>query len=69
MSISLAAPPRDGEANEELLDYIKTVLQVKKGQVHLASGGKNRNKVVGVEKSAIDIDSVISLITLEYKQL
>lgn len=37
---------RDGEANAELLDFIKEVLQVKKTQVSLDKGAKARSKSV-----------------------
>ena len=59
LSIGLAAAPRDGEANEELLEYIKNVLNVKKHQISLLSGGKNRNKIVGLENGVLSSDQVV----------
>ncbi|KXS11454.1 YggU-like protein, partial [Gonapodya prolifera JEL478] len=45
MECSLAAPPRDGEANEELLALISEHLECKKHQLSLVSGHKSRDKV------------------------
>jgi hypothetical protein len=33
VSVAIAAPPRDGEANQELIEYIASVLDLKKSQV------------------------------------
>jgi len=46
VGVALAAPPRDGEANEELLSFMTQVLVVKKKQMELVSGSKSRDKVL-----------------------
>lgn len=46
--LRLHAPPRDGEANTELLRFVAKALRVPKSQVVLASGEKSRTKVVRV---------------------
>ncbi|XP_065874479.1 uncharacterized protein [Euphorbia lathyris] len=46
LGVQIDAPPKDGEANSALLDYISSVLGVKKRQVSIGSGSKSRDKVV-----------------------
>lgn len=49
LGVQIDAPPKDGEANAALLDYLSSVLGVKKRQLSLRSGSKSRDKVVIVE--------------------
>ena len=51
IGISLAAPPRDGEANQELVNFIKSVLAVRKSDLDFAKGGKSRYKMITVDQS------------------
>ena len=48
VGVAIAAPPKEGEANEELLRYLAQVLGVKKNTVHLDKGSKSRHKVAVV---------------------
>jgi uncharacterized protein (TIGR00251 family) len=45
IGVAIAAPPKEGEANEELVRYIASVLGVKKNTVYLDKGSKSRHKV------------------------
>ncbi|XP_015869096.1 uncharacterized protein LOC107408414 isoform X2 [Ziziphus jujuba] len=49
LGVQIDAPPKDGEANAALLEYISSVLGVKRRQVSIGSGSKSRDKVVIVE--------------------
>ncbi|KAK7410870.1 hypothetical protein VNO78_02049 [Psophocarpus tetragonolobus] len=49
VGVQIDAPARDGEANAALLDYISSVLGVKRRQVSLGTGSKCRDKTVIVE--------------------
>jgi uncharacterized protein (TIGR00251 family) len=49
MSVQVAAPPTEGEANQELCEYIAQVLQLRKSQVGIHAGHKSRNKVLSME--------------------
>ncbi|KAJ8765330.1 hypothetical protein K2173_012027 [Erythroxylum novogranatense] len=49
VGVQIDAPAKDGEANAALLDYISSVLGVKRRQVSIGSGSKSRNKVVIIE--------------------
>ncbi|XP_062066770.1 UPF0235 protein C15orf40 [Lepus europaeus] len=46
VSITIAAPPSEGEANAELCRYLSKVLELRKSDVVLDKGGKSREKVV-----------------------
>eukprot|EP00667_Euglena_gracilis_P025618 EG_transcript_30171 len=49
LSVAIAAPPREGEANATLCEYIAEVLGLKRRQVSLDRGSKSRHKVLLVE--------------------
>ncbi|CAB4280601.1 unnamed protein product [Prunus armeniaca] len=49
LGVQIDAPAKDGEANAALLDYLSSVLGVKRRQVSIGSGSKSRDKVVIVE--------------------
>jgi uncharacterized protein len=46
--IRIAAPPVDGAANRELLQFIARKAGVSQGAVRLAGGGSGRNKIVEI---------------------
>ena len=48
MGVSIAAPPKDGLANTELVKYLSRVLGVKKSDITLESGSRGRDKVLSV---------------------
>ncbi|GKV17217.1 hypothetical protein SLE2022_292010 [Rubroshorea leprosula] len=50
LGVQIDAPAKDGEANAALLDYISSVLGVKRRQVSIGAGSKSRDKVVIVEE-------------------
>lgn len=46
IGVQINAPPVDGKANEELIDYLSGVLGVRKTKLSLEKGSMNRNKTV-----------------------
>lgn len=46
LEIALHAPPRDGEANEELLRFLRETLAVPRANLSLIAGARSRDKVV-----------------------
>ncbi|KAL8477290.1 hypothetical protein ACS0TY_029542 [Phlomoides rotata] len=50
LGVQIDAPAKDGEANAALLEYISSVIGVKKRQVSIGCGSKSRDKVVIVEE-------------------
>ncbi|XP_068452668.1 UPF0235 protein C15orf40 homolog isoform X2 [Clinocottus analis] len=55
VSVSIAAPPTDGEANAELVRFLAEVLDLKKSLVSLDKGCRSRDKRV-----RLDLDSSLS---------
>ncbi|XP_047070508.1 UPF0235 protein C15orf40 homolog [Lolium rigidum] len=49
IGVQIDAPARDGEANAALVDFMSSVLGVKKREVSIGSGSKSREKVVLVQ--------------------
>ncbi|OIT20887.1 PREDICTED: UPF0235 protein C15orf40 homolog [Nicotiana attenuata] len=49
VGVQIDAPAKDGEANAALIDYISSVIGVKRRQVSIGSGSKSRDKVLIVE--------------------
>lgn len=55
LKISIAAPPEDGRANAELIDFLAQTLGVPKRHLSLLRGEGSREKIVlAVEISATD---------------
>ncbi|GER29626.1 hypothetical protein STAS_05500 [Striga asiatica] len=54
VGVQIDAPAKDGEANAALLEYISSVLGVKKRQVSIRSGSKSRDKIVIIEEVALE---------------
>jgi hypothetical protein len=54
LKIRLAAPPVDGEANEELIRLLAKLFNVPRQQVTLASGQTSKNKLVRVSGISIE---------------
>jgi len=57
IGVQIAAPPQDGKANEELLDFMSEVLGLKKRQLSLVKGAKERHKTLLITESTVDIIS------------
>nr|XP_058947352.1 UPF0235 protein C15orf40 homolog [Pocillopora verrucosa] len=58
VGVQIAAPARDGEANEELVRYLAEVLNVRTRTISLDKGSKSRNKVVTVDLAEISWEQV-----------
>ncbi|XP_021713922.1 UPF0235 protein C15orf40 homolog [Chenopodium quinoa] len=65
VGVQIDAPARDGEANAALLDFISSVIGVKKRQCSIGSGSKSRDKVVIVED--VTIKSVFDALNKDVK--
>ncbi|XP_050737428.1 UPF0235 protein C15orf40 homolog [Eriocheir sinensis] len=51
VGVQVAAPPSDGEANQELVKYLASVIGVRKSDVSLIRGSRARQKVVAVSST------------------
>ena len=52
LKVKIKAPPRDGEANEELISYFSGILEIPKARIFLIRGESSRQKDLLVELSA-----------------
>jgi uncharacterized protein (TIGR00251 family) len=60
LKIRLAAPPIEGRANEALLKFIAKLFDVPLRQVELKRGEQSRHKVILVQRSRIEPDSIVA---------
>jgi uncharacterized protein (TIGR00251 family) len=51
LRIKVAAPPREGEANKELVSFLAKRFSVPKREIVVESGEKSRSKIVSVPAS------------------
>lgn len=52
--LKLTAPPVEGAANETCCHFIAELLDIPKSHVAIASGEKNRNKIVSIQGLSLD---------------
>ncbi|KAL1920563.1 uncharacterized protein VTP21DRAFT_940 [Calcarisporiella thermophila] len=60
VSIQIAAPPRDGEANKEVLVFLAEVLGARKTDISLIAGHKSREKTVRIGGSQLTEEQIRS---------
>jgi len=48
LKVKLTSPPREGKANEELIEYLSDVLGLKRCDVRILRGQKGRKKLVSM---------------------
>lgn len=49
LDVAIHAPAREGEANTEVVEYLASLLRVRRAAVTLAAGGKSHDKVLAIE--------------------
>ncbi|KAG9283988.1 hypothetical protein G9A89_005495 [Geosiphon pyriformis] len=65
VGLQIAAPPKDGEANKEVISFLAQILELRKSDVQIISGLKSREKTVRVDGLSIkQIDSLL-LVNIE----
>ncbi|ORX89436.1 hypothetical protein K493DRAFT_318668 [Basidiobolus meristosporus CBS 931.73] len=60
VGVQISAPPREGEANRGVVEFVAEVLKVRKSNITIVSGLKSREKVVSIE--GVTADEVIERI-------
>lgn len=60
LKLQIAAPPRDGEANQELVRFLSELLGVRKMDVEILRGSSGRSKDVIV---ALPVEKVLTLLS------
>lgn len=56
IGVRIAAAPRDGEANGEVVKYLAKVLGVRKSDVRVVRGDKGREKVIEVNDGKMEVE-------------
>jgi uncharacterized protein (TIGR00251 family) len=59
LKVKLVSLPRDGKANEELIEYLAGIFGVKKSSVRIVRGEKERNKVISIDIDEAALDTLI----------
>ncbi len=54
LKVRLAAPPVDGEANEELIRLMSKLFNVSRSQIAIRSGQTSRNKLIVIDGISVD---------------
>ncbi len=49
VKIRLKAPPVDGKANKELIEFLSDILDVPPSRIEIVAGQTHRNKLVAIE--------------------
>ncbi|NBX18780.1 MAG: YggU family protein [Proteobacteria bacterium] len=60
LELALNAPPRDGEANAALIDWLRVALKLTRSRIQIFSGEKSRDKVIQVECEYAQVVSRLS---------
>lgn len=68
VGVQIGAPAREGEANEELLQYLSEILSVRKRSISLDKGSKSRQKVVMIDSAEITVEQVREKLSQEASQ-
>jgi uncharacterized protein len=63
LEVAIAAPPVDGAANEELVRFLATTLDIPRRSVAVARGASSRTKLVTVDMRAIDAETIRARLT------
>lgn len=54
LKVRLAAPPVDGEANEELIRFLAKLFDVPRAQIVIRSGQTSRNKLIAIDGISVE---------------
>lgn len=59
LQVKVAAPPKEGEANEELVRFLAEKLGLPRGSVTILKGGTSRHKTVRIDASKDEVEKVL----------
>eukprot|EP00347_Sterkiella_histriomuscorum_P019021 403343269 len=60
IGVAVQAPPLDGAANEGILEFLASVLGLKKRDLTLVKGSKGHDKLIQIdEPGSLDVDNVL----------
>jgi uncharacterized protein (TIGR00251 family) len=61
LHVKVAAPPREGEANEELVRFIAEVVGVPRDSVRILKGGTSRRKTLEIEAPREKVEKALGV--------
>jgi uncharacterized protein (TIGR00251 family) len=53
IKIRITSPPIEGKANQTLIEYLSTILEVPKSRIEIIAGEKSRDKLISI----LDLDT------------
>jgi uncharacterized protein (TIGR00251 family) len=59
LKVKLISRPHEGRANQELVEYLASTFSVRKSDVRIVTGEKDRRKVVSVLMDQDKLDSIL----------
>ncbi len=62
LKIRISAPPVEGEANKECIEFLAKALGVAKSEVRLAKGGQSRQKTFIISRPLENIYSLLKVL-------
>jgi uncharacterized protein (TIGR00251 family) len=68
LKIAVQAPPADGRANEALLDYLATCLDLRPGALRLVSGTASRDKSVLIACDPSEAERIAQRLTAGFNR-
>ncbi len=59
--IHLTAPPVEGKANQQLIEFLSEIFQIKPSRIEIAAGESSKNKIVTVEGlSPLEVEQILT---------
>uniref|UniRef100_A0A1I7Y6Q6 UPF0235 protein C15orf40 homolog n=1 Tax=Steinernema glaseri TaxID=37863 RepID=A0A1I7Y6Q6_9BILA len=58
IGVAIAAPPRDGQANEELVDSMSKFLGLRKSELSFDKGATSRSKILKISTQRYSIEDI-----------
>ena len=63
VGVSVKAPPKEGQANDGIKEYLAEVLDLKKRDLSIVKGEKSSDKIICIdEPGSFDVEEVIKLL-------
>ena len=68
LKIAVQAPPADGRANEALLGYLATCLDLRRGALRLVAGAASRDKSVLIDCDPSEAERIAQRLTAGFSR-
>uniref|UniRef100_A0A0R3S125 UPF0235 protein n=1 Tax=Elaeophora elaphi TaxID=1147741 RepID=A0A0R3S125_9BILA len=58
IELAIAAPPRDGQANEALINAVMDILKLRKNEIIFDTGARSRSKILRLTSKRMTLEEV-----------